>query len=119
MRIEDMDKPFANDMFAMVYQAFRNLYNEKDKNLIIYWSDEPMKDDNGNEVFGSTTFTNTYVYVEISSDLKVSDSVEILAHELAHVAVGSNAEHSEEWEKAFDAIFTEYNRIGDEMFGKQ
>lgn len=117
--MEFTESPFINDMFSMVYQAFRNLYEEKDKNLIVYWSGEPMKDDNGNEAFGLTTFTDTYVYVEVSSDLKVSDSVEILAHELAHVAVGSNAEHGEEWEKAFVAIFDEYNRIGDKMFGRQ
>lgn len=117
--MEFPESPFVNDMFAMVYQAFRNLYGEKDRNLIVYWSGEPMKDDNGNEAFGSTTFTDTYVYVEVSSDLKVSDAVEILAHELAHVAVGSNAEHGEGWEKAFEAIFNEYNRIGDKMFGRQ
>ena len=117
--MEFTESPFINDMFSMVYQAFRNLYEEKDRNLIVYWSSEPMKDDNGNEAFGSTTFTDTYVYVEVSSDLKVSDAVEILAHELAHAAIGSSAEHGEEWEKAFDAIITEYNRIGDIVFGIQ
>ena len=55
----------------------------------------------------------------IAEGVKVLDAVEILSHELAHVAVGADHEHDEVWEAAFDAIFKEYNRIGDEMFDKE
>ena len=45
--------------------------------------------------------------------------VETLAHELAHVAVGVEHEHDAVWEEAFDKIFAEYNRLGEEMFGER
>ncbi len=53
----------------------------------------------------------------ITKELRVADAVEILAHELAHVAVGSDEEHGKAWEEAFDAIHNEFDRIGNEMFG--
>lgn len=52
------------------------------------------------------------------AEYPVNIQVETLAHELAHVAVGPEHEHDDTWRAAFDAIFAEYNRIGDEMFGK-
>ena len=45
-----------------------------------------------------------------------ADAVEVLAHELAHVAVGIEHDHDEVWQEAFDKIFEEYNRIGNQMF---
>lgn len=55
-----------------------------------------------------------FIYAEHSLNIQV----ETFAHELAHVAVGPEHEHDDVWEAAFDAIFKEYNRIGDELFGK-
>ena len=51
--------------------------------------------------------------------MDIENATEIFAHELAHVAVGYDAGHGPEWDTAFDAILDEYNRIGDELFGKQ
>lgn len=48
----------------------------------------------------------------VKPSLAVADAVE----ELAHVAVGVDHGHDEAWEKAFDDIFAEYNRIGDALF---
>ena len=45
--------------------------------------------------------------------------VETFAHELAHVAVGVEHEHDSVWEEAFDKIFAEYNRIGEELYGSK
>ena len=110
-----MNTPFVNDMFSMVYQAFKNLY--PDKECECQWQPEKMTDEDGAEVFGITTYgDNGEIFVDISAHLKVVDAVEILAHELAHVAVGADANHGKAWEDAFDAIHNEFNRIGDEMF---
>lgn len=110
-----MITPFANDIFAFIWQAFKNLY--PDKECDCFWEPQIREDENGNEVFGLTDFGDDgYVVVFVRPDLKVADAGEILAHELAHVAVGVEHEHDEEWEKAFDNIFEEYNRIGNEMF---
>ena len=56
------------------------------------------------------------VAVFVKPSLEVADAVEVLAHELAHVAVGVEHDHDEVWQEAFDKIFEEYNRIGNQMF---
>ena len=110
-----MESPFINDMFSIIFKAFKNLY--PDKKCECQWEPEKMTDENGNDVLGLTTFADDgRVFVDISASLKVVDAVEILAHELAHVAVGSDVEHGKEWEDAFDSIHKEYDRIGNDMF---
>lgn len=111
-----METPFINDMFAIVYKAFKRLYPDKDCRC--QWNPEKMIAEDGKEVLGITTFGDDgETYVDISTTLTVVDAIEILAHELAHVAVGEKAEpHGKEWEEAFDAIHSEFNKIGSEMF---
>ena len=103
-----MESPFINDMFAMVYKAFKNLYPDKEAEC--QW--QPIIPKNEHADDGS-------IYVDISANLRVVDAVETLAHELAHVAVGAREAHGEAWEKAFDAIHNEFDRIGNEMFGDE
>ena len=113
----EMINPFENDPFAIVYKAFQNLY--PDKKCVIYWEPREIKDEEGNGYVGMTHFANDGdITVEISVNMFIGDAVETLAHELAHVAVGASEEHGEEWEKAFDAIHEEFERIGIEMFGE-
>ena len=113
-----MVTPFSNDMFAMVYEAFKNLYPEK--NPLIQWTGDSMTADDGKNILGLTSYgENGEIFVDISAYLTVADAVEILVHELAHVAVGADVEsHGKEWEAAFDAIHAEFIRIGDEKFGE-
>jgi hypothetical protein len=111
-----MKTPFKNDIFALIWQAFKNLYH--DKECECFWEPNIRDEEDGTEVLGLTDFgEDGSVSVFVKPDLKVADAAEILAHELAHVAVGIEHEHDEEWEKAFDDIFDEYNKIGDELFG--
>ena len=115
--MNEMINPFVNDPFSIVYKAFQNLYPEK--KCVIYWEPE-IKDEEGEEVVGMTHFADDGdITVEISAKLFVGDAVETLAHELAHVAVGASEDHNEVWEKAFDDIHAEFDRIGNEMFGKE
>lgn len=111
--------PFENDPFALVWLAFKNLYPERD--CTCFWDPELGEDEeDGQPVYGATDYdsdTDSYVVLVSSNTLTVKDAVEILAHELAHVAVGGDMGHGPIWEEAFDAIFKEYNRIGEEMFG--
>ena len=108
-----MESPFKNDPFAMIYQAFRLLY--PDKPCDIWWEPNP----NESDAYGATDFlyNGETPQVFIFSNYPVDQQVEILAHELAHVAVGQDHEHDEVWNAAFEAIFQEYNRIGAELFG--
>ena len=111
-----MNNPFVNDPFAMVWKAFKNLYPNKDCECLF---DVIEKNEQGDEVFGVTYFDDDgSITVVVDCTLTLANATEIFAHELAHVAVGDDAGHGEEWEKAFDDIFSEYNRIGYEMFDK-
>ena len=114
-----LQSPFGNDMFAMVWKAFKNQYPGRD--CTCFWEPEIRYAEDGSEVYGLTDYneeTGEYTVFVNPTALNVSDAVEILAHELAHVAAGIDKGHGPEWEAAYDAIFEEYNRIGVEMFGK-
>ena len=116
-----MINPFLNDPFAIVWQAFQNLY--PDKTCDVWWDPNLPPDDAGSPVYGTTIFrSDGKVLVFVDAKMSTNDAVEILAHELAHVAVGfadGKDDHSLEWEDAFESIRREYTRIGDELFGKE
>lgn len=116
MELKDhMVTPFQNDMFAIVWQAFKNLYPDKD--CQVYWEPQIRDEEDGKPVYGLTDFEDDgTVSVFVKPSLEAADAVEILAHELAHVAVGIEHDHDEVWQKVFDKIFDEYNRIGEQMF---
>ena len=112
-----LNNPFKNDPFAMVWTAFKNLYPDKDCDI---WYD--LRSNIGvEEGYGFTEFPKDggKPQIVIFMETEPCNQIEILAHELAHVAVGGgeNDEHGDAWERAFDDIFKEYRRIGDEMFG--
>ena len=114
-----MKTPFKNDPFAMILQAFQNLYPEK-KCECIWESDllELRQEKEGAPVYGLCNFgEDGTVTVFVSPKIGVLDAAEVFAHELAHVAVGEDHAHDAEWEKAYEAIYEEYDRIGEEMFG--
>lgn len=105
-----MKTPFKNDIFALIYKAFTNLYST-DKEITCYWQPK-LEDEEGNEVYGLTNFEDDgNITILVSGVLPVLDCAEILAHELAHIMVGFEQEHNEIWEKAFDSIQEEYMRI--------
>ena len=112
-----MMSPFWNDPFSMVYQAFQNLYPGKECEC---YFEPDLKAEDEDKAYGLTNFCDdgeTIILVDPNVDIEIA--TEIFAHELPHVAVGYDAKHGPEWDAAFDAILDEYNRIGDELFGKQ
>lgn len=90
--------------FDTVIEAYESLF-DKPCELHFALSDSE-------ESFGFTEFLETggsTPVVVIDPQCSIVDSVEILAHELAHVAVGIGCiDHGEEWEKAFAAIHERY-----------
>ena len=110
-----MFSPFVNDMFSMVYMAFDSLYPGKP--VRIWWNANIPNAEDGEQRAGLTSFNEDgTIDVDIDALLPVADAVEILAHELAHVATGGNEGHGEKWEQAFDTIHTEFDRIGNDLF---
>ena len=57
--------------------------------------------------------------VFIRLDLTIEQAVEIIAHELAHVAAGQEAGHDEAWLAAFDAIGKQWESLLDEPHSAQ
>ena len=107
-----METPFINDPFAMVYKAFRNLY--PDRKCQCQWVQQ-IPDGQGG--LGRTTFApDGRILVEVAGTLTVEDAIEVLAHELAHVAAGLGAHHGEAFENAFAAIYEEYNKLEPEEY---
>ena len=103
--------PFVNDPPSIVWEAFRNLY--PDKQCTCAYDD--IEEQTGK--FGATVFLDDEgIFVYVDSGLKIEDAAEVLAHELAHVAVGAEEDHNEKWESAFEAIYEEYERISSERF---
>ncbi len=108
-----METPFKNDIFSMIWKAFKNLYPDKD--CLCFWDPMIRDSEDGAPVYGLTDFGDDgQITVFVKSSLTIENAAEIFAHELAHVAVGVGHDHDDVWEKAFDDIFCEYNRIGEE-----
>lgn len=108
---------FANDPFALVALAFKNLYPERE--YAAYFVPE-VEDRSGGAACGVTTFPEdgSPPVVEVSGEIPIAAGVEIFAHELTHVATPEDREHGEAWKAAFDRIFEEYNRIAQDLFGE-
>lgn len=111
-----MISPFINDPFALVWQAFKNLYPNKE--CEIWWDTHQNDEHDGDYGFTVFPYDGALPQIFIYAEHEVNVQTETLGHELAHLAVGAEHDHDDVWEAAFDAIFREYNRIGDELFGK-
>ena len=107
---------FENSPFEMLAEAFKRLYPDVEYKAFI---DPYIIPAEGNKkAYGLTDFDDGNITIYIDSELKIVDAIEIFAHELAHAAVGVEHDHDEAWESAFDALFEEYNKIGDELFAE-
>ena len=105
---------FENSPFEMLAEAFKRLYPDVEYKAFI---DPYIRPAEGNKkAYGLTDFDDGNITIYIDSELKIVDAIEIFAHELAHAAVGVEHDHDEVWESAFDDLFEEYNKIGDELF---
>jgi len=103
---------FKNDPFEIIFDVFSALFPGLD--CTVEWC-TGMKDEDGYTVCGATVFPadGGKPIVSVSGEIAIENAVEVLAHELAHVAAGEAAQHDEVWERAFEAIHEEYmRRIG-------
>ena len=106
---------FKNSPFEMLDMAFKRLF--PDVKYIAYFEPNIRDKPNGDNVCGLTDFADDgEITIFIDCDLSINNAVEIFAHELAHAGVGVGHEHDEVWKKAFDDLFNEYNKLGEEMF---
>lgn len=106
---------FKNCPFQMLDICFKRLF--PDVKYKAYFEPNIRDDEKGNEVCGLTDFGDDgEITIFVDVDLSINNAVEIFAHELAHAGVGVEHGHDDVWEKAFDDLFNEYNKLGEEMF---
>lgn len=106
-----------NDPFPALFEAFGTLYKDADKvETYLVTADEfDLYGDDGEPALGFTLFPDdgSYPVIYVSAELPFKDVVEIVAHEMAHVIAGQDAEHDETWEQAFSDIHLLYGEIYD------
>ena len=97
--------------FTLIIEIAQELWPELDCD--IYFADSQEVEGEGKAY---TVFPDDGGKPEVCINLDVPfyAAVELLAHELAHVAVGSQNRHNHEWEKAFKKIHEIYlSKIAD------
>lgn len=108
---------FINDPFHVVYQAFKELYPDKECEILFDYNVETT--DTHERVKGVTIFPDdgSIPQIRIDCEQTIDRITEILAHELAHVACGKpdwedrEMDHGAAFDKAFDAIFDRFNEL--------
>ncbi len=104
-----------NNPFEMLDVTFKRLFPNVE--YTAYLDSNIRDDEQGNKVYGLAAFGDDgKITIFIDTNLSINNAVEIFAHELAHAGVGVEQDHNEKWEKAFDDLFVEYNKIGEELF---
>jgi len=93
------------DPFGLVLEVFNELYPAKAATVV--WR-QGMRE-SGNACYGCTDFEHVPPIVSVDVDLPVAGAVDVLAHELAHVAAGFEEDHGPAWEAAFGAIHQRYS----------
>jgi hypothetical protein len=109
---------FAIDPFQIIADAFAELWPHTQW-PIVQWlpPGELHKDDDS--PWGCTTIPDDgdEVIVSIDTLIPVHGAIDVLAHELAHVAchyldiIGKDDEHDKNWEECFDKIHEVYERL--------
>jgi hypothetical protein len=93
---------FVDDPLRIVARAFRTLYPGKSARIVI----QPLTDKLGEAAFAP----GRVPLVSLCPTQSYVGCIDILAHELAHVATVGNG-HGKEWRKAYNRIRAEYIRI--------
>lgn len=107
-----MKHPFTNDLHAIAYQAFRNLYPNKHLDLV-QWCNQIEGGFDGEVQILEGGFT----IINISPDITMSDSLNVFLGQLTTVAAGTDDQTTEVWHKTAQTIADEFDRIFQENFG--
>jgi len=110
---------FDLNAFNLVIEVANKLYPEMEakisfvpekyfKKLLKRWG---AKNEDVKQSCGVTMFDDEgkIPVICINASIPCWASVEIIAHEIAHVAAGVDADHGEKWQLEYDKIFTAYS----------
>lgn len=96
-----------NDPIYVLIKIFESAYPDK-KAQIDFVADLKKN----THAYGETCWAEDgNVYIQIDIQTPMYGLIEVLGHELAHVAVGADAAHNAEWEKEFNYLNQEFNKV--------
>ena len=99
-----------NDPFNTLYEVIDELYPDLDCD--VQYSEELNIDGN---TYGVAIFPQdgSKPLIELDPNQSVLDVLEVIAHEVAHVIAGLEADHGEKWEREFTKIHEKFlERMG-------
>lgn len=109
---------FINNPFDTLMEIMKEHYPNAKCDIYIGQSMTDGKENLGCTLFPEEHLSGDVPVVEIHFSLSLENATEILAHELAHVIVGYEGDHGEEWERVFSHIHEEFQRKLDEQFSE-
>ncbi len=101
-----------NDPFQLLIEVIKELYGDIKAEVQFAPVDEGA---------GYTEFPDdgSIPLITISVEIPFHATIEIFAHEIAHVVVGIENEHNEKWEKVFSDIHEHYTKKIEQKFEEQ
>lgn len=95
-----------NNPIDLLLSAFEKEYPEAARKIDVIAFGE-VDEGFAETVFSDDGRADIILSAKVKNDAEITFSIatELLAHELAHVIAGAEAEHGEEWEKHFDRLF--------------
>ena len=104
-----------NNPFQLLIEVITELYGDIKADVQFAPIDE------NEECVGHTQFPEdgSIPLITISTLIPFYATVEIFAHEIAHVIVGIESEHNEKWEKIFNEIHQTYMKKTEQNFNEQ
>lgn len=102
-----------NDPIKCLLDTVNKMYPEVDCE-IQYDDSMNMYEDE----FGCTIFPDdgSKPYIVLNPELNIGNLVEIIAHEVAHVIAGKEAEHNDKWQIIFDEIYNAFQEDFTNLF---
>lgn len=114
-----MKPEIVADPFQMIIDCFHEMF--PGKYCQIFWTDKKSlrKSTKQKKALGVTEFPDdgTFPVVWVCCDQTVMQAMDILSHELAHVAAGTEADHGPEWEKIYANLYEAYCQKMKDRFG--
>lgn len=102
----------------LVVKAFLNLFPSNERKIIINPDPTLAKKQNKKIPLGFTDFPSSKkdpIVIQISAHIGLSEMLDILAHELAHIGRGEEFSiknpHDRKWKKIYSQIHKEYMRL--------
>ena len=98
------------DPVTELLKIFEKRYPDKNATLVL------AGDVEGHGNLGETWFgENGEIIIQISIEQTLPQMLDIIAHELAHVAIGPEEDHGEKWQSVYDWLWKEWDEYVDKQ----